>query len=392
MSKAPKDSRFKTATVIYVFLVGCVCLHFYRRPDWNMDMIGYMGNALMTNHTPIERAHKLVYAEIRNLPDRGGDALLGLSASADPTQDASRRARAEHVGNFAEFLPCFAIRPAYNQILFLASLVFGLTRAAILLAVVPYFALSLVVFRWASRYVDTAFAATFSLLLMLTPPIASIGRTPISDALSTLVAVSALYLIFEIKRDVVGVILLLATILVRSDNVVLVVPVLIALWLLRRLPFWQMTVLGVLSAGCVLFINRMAGDYGLAMLYYRNFVGTPIAPAEMVVHFSLADYQRAFRQNITVASQGWPIPFLLLAAIGYFRRSRLSILCGIALVYIALHLLILPNWVERWFVVAYIPMALSAVCVEDMLHKTVFHGIQESIGRVSTLRAGGRER
>src|ERR1039458_10824395 len=95
MSKAPKDSRFKTATVIYVFLVGCVCLHFYRRPDWNMDMIGYMGNALMTNHTPIERAHKLVYAEIRNLPDRGGGGLLRMCGRADPPPGASPPARAE---------------------------------------------------------------------------------------------------------------------------------------------------------------------------------------------------------------------------------------------------------------------------------------------------------
>jgi len=147
---------------------------------------------------------------------------------------------------------------------------------------------------------------------------------------------------------------------------------LVALWLLKRLPFWQMTVLGVLSAGCVLFINRMAGDYGLAMLYYRNFVGTPIAPGEMIVHFSASDYFHAFRQNITVASQSWPIFFVLLAAIGYFRRSRLSILSAISLVYVALHYLLLPNWVERWFVVAYIPMALSAVCVEALLNQAPY--------------------
>jgi hypothetical protein len=112
-----------------------------------------------------------------------------------------------------------------------------------------------------------------------------------------------------------------------------------------------------------MFINRMAGDFGLAMLYYRNFVGTPVAPAEMVVHFSVAQYLQALRANLAAIFQGWLIPFLLLATIGFFRRSRLAAASSIAVSYVALHLLILPDWVERWFVIAYIPMALSAVCV-----------------------------
>jgi hypothetical protein len=189
------------------------------------------------------------------------------------------------------------------------------------------------------------------------------GRTPISDALSTLVAALAMYLLFETKRDVVGLTLLVSSIFVRTDNVVLAAPVLIALWLGKRLTFWQMAILGSLSAGCVVFINRMAGDFGLAMLYYRNFVGTPIAPAEMVVHFLVPQYFHALRANLAVIFQGWLSPFLLLAMIGFFRRSSLAPLSLIAVAYVTLHFLILPNWVERWFVIAYIPMALSAVCV-----------------------------
>ena len=69
------------------------------------------------------------------------------------------------------------------------------------------------------------------------------------------------------------------------------------------------------------------------------------------------------RANLGVISQGWLIPFLLLAVIGFFRRSSLARLSIIAVTYVTLHFLILPNWVERWFVIAYIPMALSAVCV-----------------------------
>jgi len=354
----------KWPAVIYVLLMGCVTLHLYHTPEWNMDMIGYMGNALMTNRTPVEKAHQLVYAEVRRLPDASQIPLLGLNVSGDPTQDASRKARSEHVGNFAEFLPCFAIRPVYNQLLFLSSRLFGLLRSCVLLSVFPYFLLGLLVFSWACRYVPNEFAAPYSLLLMLMPPITLVGRTPISDALSTLVAAFALYLLFEARRDVAGLTLLISSVFVRTDNIALVGPVLVALWFTKRLTFWQMATLASFSASCVVFINRMAGDFGLAMLYYRNFVGTPVAPAEMVAHFSGAQYFHALRANLANISQGWLIPFLLLATIGLFRRSSLTPLSGIAVIYVALHFLILPNWVERWFVVAYIPMALSAVCVK----------------------------
>jgi hypothetical protein len=332
-----------------------------------MDMIGYMGNALMTNHTSVEKAHQLVYAEIARLPENVRLPLLGLNPPGrDTSQNASRRARFEHAENFGEFLPFFAIRPLYNQLLFLASRMFGLLRSAVLLSVISYFLLGLLVFRWTSRYIRPGFAALFCLLLMLTPPIAQIGRTPISDALSTLVATFSLYLLFETKQEAVGVTLLLISIFIRTDNIALAAPVLTFLWLARRLSFLQASVLGALAAGSVLFLKKMAGDYGLAMLYYRNFVGTPIAPSEMTVHFSVADYFRAFRGSLGAVAQGWLTPFLLLAVIGLLRRSSRFALPGIALAYVGIHFLILPNWAERWFVIAYIPLALSAVRVGDV--------------------------
>lgn len=348
---------------IYVFLLGCVSFHFYRAPEWNMDMIGYMGNALLTNRTPIKEAHRLVYAEIHRLPETTQDSLLGRVPTSDRSQDASRQARAASADYFAEFLPCFAIRPAYNQALFVLSRIVGLTRAAVLLSILSYFALGWIVYAWACHYIRPELSAVFSLLLMLMPPISNMGRAPISDAASTLVAVGALYVLFETKREVLGLILLLGSIFVRTDNVVIAALVLAALWLHQRLTFWQMAVLGSVAAGSVLFINRMAGDYGIAMLYYRNFIGTPIAPAEMVVHLTATEYLSAFRSNISAMLQGWLIPFLLLAVVGVARRSHLRNLALIAVLYVLLHYLILPNWVERWFVVAYIPLALSAIAV-----------------------------
>jgi hypothetical protein len=57
-------------------------------------------------------------------------------------------------------------------------------------------------------------------------------------------------------------------------------------------------------------INYFAGDYGLRMLYYRNFIGTPSAPGEMTVTFSFRDYLVAFRSGITLMTNRF-FPFLL---------------------------------------------------------------------------------
>jgi len=380
----------RSSLVVYVLLLACVCVRFYEAPQWDMDMIGYMGNALMTNRTPFEKAHQLVYAEILRLPENVRIPLLGLNTSGgNASQNASRKARFEHAESFGEFLPFFAIRPLYNQLLFLASRAFGLLRSAVLLSIVPYFLLGLLVFRWCSRYVQPGCAVLFSLLLMLMPPVAQMGRTPISDALSTLVATFSLYLLLETKRETIGLVLLLASIFFRTDNVALAAAVLAFLWFVRRLSSFQTFVLGAIAAGSVLFINKMAGDYGVAMLYYRNFIGTPITPAEMVLHLSRADYFRALRGSLGVIAQSWLMPFLLLAVIGLYRRTIRFAFSGIALLYIGIHFLILPNWVERWFVVAYIPLALSAVCGNDALYDAVFGGLKESITNQTGRSKGG---
>src|SRR5258705_2589219 len=82
-----------------------------------MDLIGYLGNALLYRTHDVGELHRRVYAEVRTWPN--AKALMG--ESGHPEQDVSRKARADHSGNFAEFLPCFAIRPAYNTMLFLLS-------------------------------------------------------------------------------------------------------------------------------------------------------------------------------------------------------------------------------------------------------------------------------
>ncbi len=227
----------------YVVVLGIFSIHLYRFPVYPMDTLGYMGNALLMKHLDSARIHELVYSELDQMSVGVRRDLLGIRGSGDAVQDASRQMRAKSVDSFSEFLPCFAIRPIYIQSLYALSLIVGLRRSAVLLSVGSYFLLGILVFAWCLRYVRPYYAAASSLFLMLTPPVTLLGRSTLPDALSTLLGMSALFLIFEIDSLLPGLLLLLGSIYVRTDSIALALPVLAILWFMARLDFWKAALL-----------------------------------------------------------------------------------------------------------------------------------------------------
>lgn len=350
---------------IYVVLLGLVSVHLYRSPVYPLDTLGYMGNALLMKHLDSAKIHELVYVEVDQMSEVAKQDILGIQVTTDSTADASRRVRAKNVDSSTEFLPCFAIRPLYIQLLYVLSLLVGLRRAAVLLSVGSYFLLGLLVFFWCQRYVRSYFAGAFSTVLMLTQPVTLLGRSTLPDALSTLLGLGALFLIFEVEKLLPGLLLLLGSIFVRTDNVVLVAPVLAALWFTARLDFWKGASLGLLSVLSVMLINHFAGDYGIAMLYYRNFVGTPSFPAEMNLHMSAQGYVSGFRLGIWRMLQSPLLEFILLGLVGLYRKSHLVPISAITITYAMFHFLVLPNWMDRWFVLTYLTLALPSICVRS---------------------------
>ncbi|MGO8795526.1 MAG: hypothetical protein ACLQLC_11940 [Candidatus Sulfotelmatobacter sp.] len=128
----------KALIFFYLLLLGGSAVHLYRTPVYSMDSLQYMGNALLTEERDPVRVHERVYAEVnRSVPKIARDHLLGRDAGAPADQNRSRQARAANAGTFAEFLPFFAIRPLYNQALWLVSKTgVGLVRSGILISVV----------------------------------------------------------------------------------------------------------------------------------------------------------------------------------------------------------------------------------------------------------------
>jgi len=355
------------AFLVYVLILSGAAIHLYRTPIYSMDSIQYMGNALLMEERDPVRIHQRVYDDVRrSVPRAEREGLLGHVEGTTPDYAESRRTRAANPYRYAEFLPLFAIRPLYNQTLWLVSKTgMGLVRSGVVISVGSYFVLGILVFVWLTKYIRPWFALAVSTLLFASPPLMGLGRETTADALATLVAFAALYLIFEKHRVVAGMTLLLASIYFRTDFVVLAGPVILACWWERRIDLWKAAVLAAVAVASVVCINYFAGDYGIKMLYYRNFVGVPIAPGELTVQFSFRDYAAAFRTGVTLAANSFFLPFLLLGTIGMVSR-RMRVLFAVALAYVALHFLVLPNWQERWVGVFYLAMGICAAATAGL--------------------------
>jgi hypothetical protein len=360
--QAPWQDRKLAITAAYLLLLVVASARCIRNPFYQLDVLGYMGNALlMEDRDPID-IHKRVYAEAaRDLPPAAYQDLTGQLGGSDDLV-RSKQDRVQNPWHFAEYLPFFAIRPIYNQALYFVSKSgLGLVRAAILISTTSYILIGLIVFIWMTEYVGVQYAAAASLLIMVSPPVTFVGRFAGSDALATLFALLSLFLIFEKQKLTPGLALLLASVFVRTDNVVVAGLALLGCVMQKRIKLWQGGVLAFVALGSALMINHAAGDYGIRMLYFRNFLGTPLAPAENPAQFSVRDYITAFREGLTNAAGGVLIPFLLLGTIGLAKAGTPRTVLFITSAYVAIHFVILPNWQDRWFCLFYVTAGVAAV-------------------------------
>jgi hypothetical protein len=349
-------TRFHFCTApfaLFLLLLGVICSRPYQYSLYDMDMLGYLGNAaVMMTRDPVE-IHKIVYDEIHaNVPNPPLDHLLGKDPNVPSDHNAPGRDRASNPYHFAEFLPCFAIRPLFNEMLYVMHRFgVGLVRSTVIIAVASFFLLGVLIFVWLTPYTGEFVSALVTLLLMASPPMLNLARFNTPDSLSALVCLAALYFLLERHWELIGYLLLLLSVYVRTDNAVLALLAISFLVLKKELRLWQGLVLSLVAVGSVFVINHFSGDYGIRLLYYRSFIAVPLAPGEIVPRFSVRDYGHAFRAALSVILNGYTPVFLLLGVAGLAGRVRRvpAELAVLAALYILLHLLLFPSGQERFF-------------------------------------------
>ena len=122
LGQGRKTAADGAAFLLYVLILGGAAIHLYHTPIYSMDSIQYMGNALLMEERDPVRIHQRVYDDVRrSVPRAEREGLLGHVEGTTPDYAESRRTRAANPYQYAEFLPLFAIRPLYNQTLWLVS-------------------------------------------------------------------------------------------------------------------------------------------------------------------------------------------------------------------------------------------------------------------------------
>jgi hypothetical protein len=261
----------------------------------------------------------------------------------------SPRAEASTVMDSPEHLaqlgPLYAIRPLYLQVTSIITRT-GLSpqKSINLVSAASLFLMALL-----------AFAATrsflYSALLMATPAIVVVGRLGGPDALSSLVVVAGCIAVLR-ERFLAGILLLMVSIWIRTDNVLIVVAVLAWLVLSRKLSGLHAGVLAMLAVGSVEWINALSGNYGWKVLLHYSFIDGKY-PAQITTGISLAEYVRTLVLNAeTIVPQ--LAPWLLLGIAAWNLRSRERKFLIPVLMACALHYLLFPSGEARYFTWAYL--------------------------------------
>jgi hypothetical protein len=352
--------------LVFATCLTLAALRAYQYPEYSTDGFSYMGNAVAISGASIQMIHDIVYKEAKaGIPGPVYSHLTGAD-SVPGAELASFHDRAIDPYHFAEYLPCFAVRPLFNELLYVLhyELGLGLLHAVVLVPVLSYWLMGWLSLLWISRYVVAPWAAVISLCLLLTPPVWDLARSTTPDSLSALVVLLALYLAFEKRMGFPAIVLLLASVFVRTDNFMFVIIAVGYMYVAGLgVSARDVVVISAVAIASVWIINHFAGDYGPKVLYYRSFIEAPNAPGEIVPTFGFHEYLAALKKGIAGAVHDFYIPFFLMGIIGVVKglpKAVLEVVLTTTL-YTVAHIVIFPNPETRFFGPFFIAMGVALV-------------------------------
>ncbi|PYV83972.1 MAG: hypothetical protein DMG93_06700 [Acidobacteria bacterium] len=277
----------------------------------------------------------------------------------------SPRAEASSVldspGHLAQLGPLYAIRPLYLLLTGLLAEKLSPQQAINLVSAGSLFLIGLVVFVFTRNYL-------YSALLLLTPGLVTIGRIGTPDALSTMMLAAGCAGILK-EKLAPGILLLMISIWVRTDNVLFVLAVLGWLVWSHKVPRAYAGILAGVAIGSVKYINYFSRNYGWKVLMHYSFVGGRY-PAEMTTGITVSQYVHVFATN---AESLLPqlAPFLLLGTVAWKMNSssERKILVPVAAAAIARYCLF-PSGEARYFAWACIITGMIFVRSIQERHKT----------------------
>lgn len=354
-----------TWTAAYVALVLVVAAVAWARPLFGWDMLGYVGATLALDEHDPQQVHADAYADVRHGVSPRMYAELVGDAPGDAL--AYRRDMARDAYHFVQQLPFYRVRPLYIGLLYaLHHTGMSVTRAAYLVSLFSFAAVALLILAWMRRYLPMAPATAAAWLLLLTPPLLAVARTPSPDALSTAFLVAALYALIEQRRRAVLALLMLLAILVRHDNAIFALLVFAYLGLSGRHGWSLRSGLALALSSVLVYVavNRLTGAYDWTVLFHHTFIGFLLTPSRFAGTVSAAQYIGVVQTGVrSVLDTALPVfGMLWVLALGLRRRAPLlqDLLLLIAAT-IALRYLLFPILWDRLLAPYYVMTVMLLV-------------------------------
>lgn len=312
--------------LLFLLVEAIVC---YRRPLPD-DFDRYIYEAILLQRS---KSLNMVYVQVKHESPRAENSSVLDSP--------------EHL---RQLEPLYAIRPLYLELVSWISAFLQIQHAIRLVSALSLLGIGILVLTWTKKPIET-------ILLMAAYPVLNLGRGGTPDALAALLAIAALWLIKVHGQHITGILLLFLSLGVRTDNVLILLAILIWLAWERRIPAYAASIACIIAVGIVIAINHVAGNYGWVVLFRYSFLGGKY-PAQMPHTLSFHEYLTGLSAGIEAAFSQMAI--WLLIAIWAWVQSRDSILLvagGVA----AVHFLLFPSAEVRYLMWACIIATVSLI-------------------------------
>lgn len=350
---APRRRRRWVAVAGLIGLAAVVTVQLVdaaTSPRWNWDLVGYVACAFELTTPDVEAVQRETLLAIeRELP---AEVATELRAGDD-----YRVAVSTDVESFSQQLPFYRIRPLYTGLL-AGAMALGIApvRATLIVSLVAATLTVIVILITLRRFLPFDFACLATAAILLVAPIFDTARSSSPDSLAALFAVLGIALVTARSHrwQLSGAVVLVATIAIRTDQLLFVGAVLAAIGLDRARR--RDALLAAAAAVTLLFtLQSTAGWYGWETLFVHTFDGPLAYPADANPDVSLARYWQQVTDGFHSKGRDRALFFIAsaLAIVGVLQnripRRAFWLATLIALAWIA-HFLAFPVWWKRFFV------------------------------------------
>ncbi len=340
---------------------------------YTWDVVGYVGAALSWQTSDPLAIQTQTYELLRlKLPEQAFASLVGGTYAT---------AMATNAEQFYSQLDMYRIKPLYVGLLSLLDAVgFNLVDAGKVLSVAPAALLCILIYVWLKRHVPANFALSITILLSLCSRMFDVARVILPDSLSALILVLAIYLLLERPAAARwALVLLVLSILVRTNNILFVTPLLIYLcYINSRLEGWRSKGVRAPASALVValicyFVVSAWFNHQWWRLFHHTFIESIADMNAFTAGFSSDQYLQVLGTHLRPIVIGnfvivtMLLPFLLLAILGLLasrgRFAELRMIVAISFLNFFCYSFMFPlveSW-DRFFIPFYVFIVVLAV-------------------------------